>query len=97
ASGEAVASRVSALAAPGRRRLARKSLRQRSRHGYAAAEVHRVVADGSRANRVASVSVEAPARQYARSAHTGCMSATSNAGWRDASAATLAASFRREP
>jgi hypothetical protein len=36
-----------------------------------------------------SVGVEAPARQGARSAHTGSMQTTSNAARRDASAATM--------
>jgi hypothetical protein len=40
-------------------------------------------------NKSVIVGVEAPARQGARSAHTGSMKATSNAARRDASAATV--------
>ena len=44
-----------------------------------------------------SLGVEAPARQGARSAHTGCMKATSNAARRDASAARVRSYFRTGP
>ena len=46
---------------------------------------------------VVIVGVEAPARQGARSAHTGGMEATSNAARRDASAATMTKVFLRGP
>ena len=48
-------------------------------------------------NKVCSVGVEAPARQGARSAHTGRMKATSNEARRDASAATLYTLFIDRP
>jgi len=48
-------------------------------------------------NKVCSVGVEAPARQGARSAHTGRMQATSNEARRDASAATLYTLFIDRP
>src|SRR5204862_6972701 len=47
--------------------------------------------------RLSTVGVEAPARQGARSAHTGCMKATSNAARRDASAARVAQLFPDGP
>ena len=52
---------------------------------------------GSGRNKVVRLSVEAPARQGARSAHAGRMQATSNADRRDASVVKVATLFRPEP
>jgi len=48
-------------------------------------------------NKCATLGVEAPARQGARSAHVGNMPATSNAARRDASASKVAKLFRSGP